>query len=119
MKFDINSISKYLITVEKPTAKPSLNKKLKWTAAVLVIYFMMSSTLFGSVYGVNQQAKAGFQTLQILLGSSFGTLMTLGIGPIVTASILLQLLVGSKIINWDLKEEEQKQKFQHQEQIKK
>jgi preprotein translocase subunit SecY len=38
-------------------------------------------------------------------------LITLGIGPLVTASIILQLLVGSKIINWDTKSEEGKAKF--------
>ncbi len=117
MAFDIKSLAKFLPTVEKPTFKHSLNQKLKWTGLVLIIYFMLSSTLFGSVYGVNPQAVVGFQTLQILLGSSFGTLMTLGIGPIVTASILLQLLVGSKIISWDLKKKEDKEKFQTTQKI--
>ncbi len=112
MAFEIASLSKYLPTVKKPTFKPSLNKKLLWTGLVLVIYFMLSSSLFGSVYGLNRQAAVGFHTLQILLGSSFGTLMTLGIGPIVTSSILLQLLVGSKIIDWDLKDKEDKKKYE-------
>jgi len=46
------------------------------------------------------------------LGSRFGSLMTLGIGPIVTAGILLQLLVGSKILNWDMTKSETRNKFQ-------
>ena len=117
MAFEITSISKFLPTVKKPTFKMSLNKKVVWTGLVLVIYFMLSSSLFGSVYGVNPQAVVRFHTLQILLGSSFGTLMTLGIGPIVTSSILLQLLVGAKIINWDMKEKDDKEKFETTQKI--
>ncbi|KXB01157.1 hypothetical protein AKJ44_02885, partial [candidate division MSBL1 archaeon SCGC-AAA261F17] len=37
-----------------------------------------------------------------VLASRAGTLMQLGIGPIVTAGIVMQLLVGAKIINLDL-----------------
>jgi len=71
----------------------------------------MSSQLFGRVYGVAAGAGQQFQALQMLLGSSFGTLMTLGIGPLVTSSIILQLLVGAKIIDWDLNDPEQKEKY--------
>ena len=38
--------------------------------------------------------------------------MTLGIGPIVTAGIVLQLLVGSKIVNWDLQDPDDKKKYE-------
>lgn len=111
MEFDITKLSRFLPAIEKPTYKQSLNRKLMWTGACLVLYFMLSSHLFGQIYGVNPEVTKRFQTLEMLLGSTFGTLMTLGIGPIVTGSILLQLLVGAKIINWDLKEKEDKEKF--------
>jgi preprotein translocase subunit SecY len=110
--FDIKKIANYLPAVEKPTYKPSLNKKLMWTGLVLVIYYLLSSQFFGHVYGVMPGAGQQFQTLQILLGSTFGTLMTLGIGPIVTASIILQLLVGSKILNWDMSDPEQRENYE-------
>lgn len=112
MVFEISKLAKFLPTIKKPTYRVSLNKKLLWTGLVLIIYFLLSSQLFGHVYGVTPTAVQRFQTLQMLLGSTFGTLMTLGIGPIVTASILLQLLVGSKIIDWDLKDEEDRKKFE-------
>jgi len=110
--FDISKIAKYLPSVEKPIYKLSLNKKLIWTALVLAVYFLLSSQLFGHVYGVMPGAGQQFQSLQILLGSTFGTLMTLGIGPIVTSSIILQLLTGSKIINWDLSDPDQRRKYE-------
>jgi preprotein translocase subunit SecY len=110
--FDVSKIDKFLPTIEKPTYKPSLNKKLMWTGLTLVIYYLLSSQLFGHVYGVMPGAGQQFQSLQILLGSTFGTLMTLGIGPLVTSSIILQLLVGSKIVDWDLNDPDQKEKYE-------
>jgi preprotein translocase subunit SecY len=108
---DFTKIAKFLPEVKKPTYKVSLNKKLMWTGIVLGIYFMLSSSLFGNVYGVSSTVNQ-FQGIQLLFGSNFGTLMTLGIGPIVTSSILLQLLVGSQIINWDLQEPDDKKKYE-------
>ncbi len=46
------------------------------------------------------------------MGSEFGSLMSLGIGPIVTAAIILQLLVGSGVIPWDMQTEKGKMLFQ-------
>lgn len=110
--FDITKLERFLPFIEKPVHKLSLNTKLKWTGLALIVYFLLSSQLFGHVYGVAPNISNQFQSLQMLLGSTFGTLMTLGIGPIVTASILLQLLIGSKIIKWDMSDEEDKRKFQ-------
>src|SRR3989338_1636157 len=112
MAFDIKKLERFLPLVKKPTYKISLNKKLFWTGLVLMLYFMLSSQLFGHVYGITPAAVSQFKTLEMLLGSTFGTLMTLGIGPIVTSSILLQLLVGSKIINWNLQKPEDKEKYE-------
>src|SRR5947209_5512981 len=41
-----------------------------------------------------------------------GSLMHLGIGPIVTASIIMQLFAGAKIINLDLQDDEDKSVYQ-------
>jgi len=111
MSFD----EKYLKVLKKlpgvtgPIQRLSFTSKLKWTGLILFIYFLMSNLL---VYGVPRQDYSNLQFLQIVLGSSFGSLVTLGIGPIVTASIILQLLVGSKIIPWDLQSERGKAMFQ-------
>src|SRR3989344_362270 len=53
-----------------------------------------------------------FDQLAVLLGTDFGSVISLGIGPIVTASIILQLLVGSKILNIDTHTAEGKKYFQ-------
>ncbi len=109
-KISVEEVARFIPTIQKPVQKLSLKSKLKWTALVLVLYFVLSHI---RVYGVDME-KVGerFRTLEILLGSRFGTLMTLGIGPIVTASILLQLMVGSKIIDWDLSNPDDRRKYE-------
>jgi len=64
------------------------------------------------LYGLSENALSRFEFLAIILGAKFGSIMSLGIGPIVTASIILQLLVGSKILNIDLRSHEGKAYFQ-------
>lgn len=109
MNFPVEKIAKFLPSVEKPTYKQTFNKRLLWTFAALVSYIILSNiTVFG--LGTTSQLEA-LLTIQTLLGARFGSLMTLGIGPIVTAGIILQLLVGSKIINWDMTKPEDREKF--------
>lgn len=109
MNFDISVLAKYLPTVNKPTYKQPFNTRIKWTGVALLLYFGLSSI---TVYGISAATFEQFRFYEIVLGSKFGSLMTLGIGPIVTAGILLQLLVGSKIIDWDTSKPEGRKKFQ-------
>ncbi len=96
--------------VEGPTQKTlSFREKLKWTGIVLLIFFVLGlMPLFG--LGVN--ALQRFETLSMILGAEFGSLISLGIGPIVTASIVLQLLKGAGIWHFDLTKPEGKKSFQ-------
>lgn len=95
--------------IADPIKKLTFKDKLKWTGAILIIYYVMSQIM---IFGINESAVLNFEFLEILMGSSFGSFITLGIGPIVTASIILQLLVGSKLIPWDLGTEKGKILFQ-------
>lgn len=96
--------------VRKPTEKKlSFNAKLKWTIIVLVAFFVLANI---NLYGLSTNALGNLEFLQVILASQFGTIISLGIGPIVMASIILQLLVGSGIINIDTKTPEGKKYFQ-------
>jgi preprotein translocase SecY subunit len=54
------------------------------------------------LYGIPQtQGSDPFATMRIIFASNRGTLMELGIGPIVTAGLIIQLLAGSEIISFD------------------
>jgi preprotein translocase subunit SecY len=95
--------------VAKPLKKLSLKTKLIWTGVALVLFFVLSLT---PLYGLNQSYVAQFETLAILLAASFGSIISLGIGPLVTGSIMLQLLVGAEVIKVDTKTPEGRKKFQ-------
>ncbi|MEK6873856.1 MAG: preprotein translocase subunit SecY [Nanoarchaeota archaeon] len=98
-----------------PEVQPPVEKKLdfkvkaKWTLIVLGAFFILANI---PLYGLSGNALSRFENLAILLGTDFGSIISLGIGPIVTASIILQLLVGSKIINIDTSTAEGKKYFQ-------
>ena len=104
----ILKISTYIPSVTKPLYKQSFNTRLMWVGFALIAYLILANI---QVFGIEEVA---FQNrfFEIILGARFGSIMTLGIGPIVTAGIILQLLVGSKIINWDMSKPETKKKFQ-------
>ena len=91
-------LSRFLPEVGSPTRKVSFNEKLFWTAMALIIYLVMSEISLFNVAGGGWD----LENLRIIFASNRGTLTELGIGPIVTGGIILQLLVGSKMINADL-----------------
>ena len=100
----------YLPEVRKPDEKKLAFKiKLKWTVIILVAYFVLSTI---PLFGLGENALSQFASLSIILGASFGSLLSLGIGPIVTASIVLQLLQGSGILKLDTTNPEGRKRFQ-------
>jgi preprotein translocase subunit SecY/protein transport protein SEC61 subunit alpha len=88
-------IARVLPEIKVPERKVGFNEKLFWTAIVLIIYLVMTEV---PLYGIAQEAGDQFGALRVIFASNRGTLMELGIGPIVTAGLILQLLVGSAII---------------------
>jgi len=102
-------LSKFIPSVQKPLYKQSFNKRLMWVGIALISYLILSNI---TVVGIGEASFEQFKFLEIVLGARFGSLMTLGIGPIVTAGIILQLLVGSKIVNWDMTKTDSRKKFQ-------
>ena len=104
------NIYKYLPEVKGPTQKRlSFKQKLQWSGLVLVLFFALSAI---PLYGLSQNALAQFEFFSIVLGASFGSLISLGVGPIVTASIVLQLLNGSGLVSFDLSSHAGKAAFQ-------
>jgi len=89
--------------------KLSFNVKLKWTIIILSAFFILANI---SLWGLKANALARFEYIAILLGTDFGSIISLGIGPIVMASIILQLLVGSGIVHIDTSKPEGKKFFQ-------
>ncbi len=101
-------IFKLLPEVRPPETKHTLKKRLLWSAIALVMFFVMGQI---NVIGLNEVSKGQLLQFQQVLASNIGTLITVGIGPIVLASIFLQLLIGAQIINIDLHDPLQRKKF--------
>ncbi len=97
MRDFIKSVGTVLPEIPKPERKPSLNERFIWTGIALIAYLVMATTpLYGFGGPGHQQDQLAF--LRVVFASTQGTLMELGIGPIVTSGLILQLLVGSDII---------------------
>jgi len=107
---EFKNILHNLPEVKKPVEKKlSFNVKLKWTLIALAAFFILANI---PLYGLAANSLERFQYLAVILGTDFGSIISLGIGPIVMASIILQLLVGSKILDIDVKSPEGKKYFQ-------
>ncbi len=101
-------IGRVLPEIKKPERKVSFNEKIFWTGLVLVIFLVMTEI---PLYGIASSASDQFSQLRVIFASNRGTLMELGIGPIVTAGLILQLLAGSSIIQCDMSDSEDRGLF--------
>ncbi len=122
----LDPIIAILPDVKRPVQKPTLQRRLMWVAIALVIFFILSQippigmltpqrlkqiqvtdparyAQLSQEYSNVLQRVAFLENVQTILASRLGTLGTLGIGPIVMASIILQLLVGAELIQMDKK----------------
>ena len=105
----LEPIFKFIPEVKSPVHREDFNEKLKWTALILVLYYILTQI---PLYGLAPGAIDSFAQLRAVMAGSFGSILTLGIGPIVTASIVLQLLVGSNLLDLDLSSHKDKSHFQ-------
>ncbi|MGA2784916.1 MAG: preprotein translocase subunit SecY, partial [Candidatus Bathyarchaeia archaeon] len=102
-------IARFFPDIKSPDRKVAFNEKIFWTVIALVVYFVMSQV---PLYGVTQTgANDPLGALRVIFASNRGTLMELGIGPIVTAGLILQVLAGSKMINLDMSNSEDRSLF--------
>ncbi|MFX1546410.1 MAG: preprotein translocase subunit SecY [Promethearchaeota archaeon] len=91
--------------VVKPTREVHFNEKVVWTFVALVIYFVMAST---PIIGADLGEGDPFAFMRTITASTQGSLAELGIGPIVTAGLIMQILVGSKIISVNMGDPEER-----------
>ncbi len=105
----IYALERYFPEVERPKRHVPLKEKFMWTGIVLLLYFILAEI---PLYGIPKNIQDYFATLRFVLAGRSGSLLTLGIGPIVTASIIMQLLVGSEIVHLDLSNPEDRRFYQ-------
>src|SRR3990167_1354703 len=106
----MQQIINFFPEVKSPQTKHlPFKKKLKWTLIILISFFILGII---PLWGLGQNSLEQFDFLSIILAAQFGSIISLGIGPIVTASIVLQLLNGSGILKINTTTTEGKKTFQ-------
>ena len=80
-----------------------------WSGLALLIYMIMSQT---PLFGATTPEFDFLEFARVIFASQQGTLVELGIGPIVTSGLLMQLLRGSDILKFDFKKPNERAVFQ-------
>src|SRR6185312_1240453 len=106
----VKKVSPVIPQIEKPKKKITLKNKLIWTGLALLIYFVMGQVpLFGT--HVNPGGADPLAFARVIFAAQQRTLLELGIGPIVTAGLLMQLLKGSDILKLNFKDPDDRSLF--------
>jgi preprotein translocase subunit SecY len=100
--------------VNKPEGHVNFRTKIMWTLLCLILYFILTNVM---IIGLQEEVVDLFENYRFIMAGASGSIMHLGIGPIVTASIILQLFVGAKIIKLDLTKKEDKAIYQGTQKI--
>ena len=85
-------------TVARPEGHVPFKRKLLWTAGVLVVYFFLTNV---QLFGLQTGGSDIYGQFRSIIAGGQGTILQVGIGPIVTASIVLQLLGGANLLGLD------------------
>ena len=108
--YGLKPLVEKLPIIKKPQRHVRFREKLFWTGLVLILYFVLTNIY---IYGLNTSTMIDvFSSFRAIMAGAQGSLLDLGIGPIVTASIIMQLFVGAKLINLDLGDREDQALYQ-------
>jgi protein transport protein SEC61 subunit alpha len=109
LRSTVKNLSQYIPQIPKPKRRISLTEKFVWTGIALFAYLIMGQI---PLYGVTDDPRFDFLAFaRVIFAAQQGTLMELGIGPIVTAGLLMQLLKGSGLVKLDFKDPDDRSLF--------
>ena len=108
--YGLKPLTTRMPAVTQPVGHVHFRTKMLWVIGVVLLYFVLSNIF---LFGVDQSTVIDlFASYRAILAGQQGTLMDLGIGPIVTGSIIMQLFTGAKIIGLDLTKDDDKAIYQ-------
>lgn len=85
--------------VQQADRRVPFREKFLYTSVTLFIFLVCSQL---PLYGIKTNSSSDpFYWARVIMASNRGTCMELGISPIVTSGLVMQLLAGSKIIDVD------------------
>jgi len=95
--------------VQTPVKKVAFREKVLWTIITLLSFLVCCQI---PLYGIrSNEASDPFYWSRVILASNRGSLMELGISPIVTSGLVMQLLAGARLLVVDQSNEEEKELF--------
>lgn len=95
----IRPVLGFIPDVVAPQRQIPFKEKAIWTVVTLFIFLVCCQI---PLYGVSSASSSDpFFWMRVILASNRGTLMELGITPIVTSSLIMQLMAGARIIEVD------------------
>lgn len=95
--------------VAQPDRPVQFQEKASWTF-VAVLVFLVCSQL--PLYGARDSLNVDpFYRLRTMLGSTHGTLMELGVFPVLVSGLLMQVLASSKVLQVNMGSKEERALF--------
>ncbi|KAG0013856.1 translocon subunit [Entomortierella chlamydospora] len=95
--------------IAAPERKIPFRQKVLWTAVTLFIFLVCSQV---PLYGImSSDSSDPLYWMRAILASNRGTLMELGITPVVTSGMFMQLLAGANLIEVDYSLKEDRSLF--------
>jgi len=105
----VRPFARLVPVVKKPERSPPFKLRIIYTLTAVIAYLLMMNI---PLWGINiEQGVDIFWSLRVILASSRGTLAELGIGPIVTGGLIIEILAGSKMINIDYSDPDDRRAF--------
>mmetsp|Transcript_18376 Transcript_18376/g.45211 ORF Transcript_18376/g.45211 Transcript_18376/m.45211 type:complete len:475 (-) Transcript_18376:422-1846(-) len=110
LRLVVKPLTAILPEIEAPTHRVPFREKVLWTAFTLFIYLICSQI---PLYGVQDTMSSDplYAMRAVLAASNRGTLMELGISPVVTSGLIFQVLAGARIIEVDQDSREDRELF--------
>ncbi|CCE78552.1 Piso0_001178 [Millerozyma farinosa CBS 7064] len=106
----VKPLTPFMPEIIAPERKVAFQQRVMWTGVTLLIFLVMSEI---PLYGiVSSDSSDPLFWLRMMLASNRGTLMELGISPIVSAGMVFQLLQGTKLIHVDMSNKSDRDQFQ-------
>lgn len=106
----VKPFTPFVPQVSPPLRKVPFKQRVMWTGVTLLIFLVMSEI---PLYGiVSSDSSDPLFWLRMMLASNRGTLMELGISPIVSSSMVFQLLQGTQLISVNLEDKSERDNFQ-------
>lgn len=96
----------FLPQVRSPVRSTSLHEKLIWTVLAVLVYLVASQV---PLFGIRlNDSKDPLSWMRMMMASNRGTLMDLGISPVVTSSVVIQAITALGIVAPDYSVREDK-----------